>query len=202
MGGRSRAAAQLLSGLGFTQVYNLSGGISAWTGLVAEGPVEMNLDLITGMETPSDVLKLAFAMEHNLAGFYRAVQKNCYDGDLIELLNTLALVEDKHKNFIFDLYSSEEAHPLSLIEFETSVQTQIIEGGFKLEEFLTMNEKFLNSPKHLLDLSMMLETQALDLYLRLAHKSSKDGAKAAFHKIADEEKAHLAALSRLRDQRI
>ncbi|MCL5125479.1 MAG: hypothetical protein M1511_13485 [Deltaproteobacteria bacterium] len=93
MGGRSRVAAQLLSGFGFKQVYNLTGGIKAWNGVVAEGPVEINLDLISALETPTDVLKLAYGMEQNLAAFYREVERKSSDGDLIELLNTLALVD-------------------------------------------------------------------------------------------------------------
>ncbi len=32
IGGRSRVAAQLLSGLGFTEIYNLTGGIKAFKG--------------------------------------------------------------------------------------------------------------------------------------------------------------------------
>ena len=32
------------------------------------------------------------------------------------------------------------------------------------------NESYLDTVPHVLDLAMMLETQALDLYLRLAHR--------------------------------
>jgi rhodanese-related sulfurtransferase len=53
VGGRSLAAAQLLAGLGFKEVYNLQGGIKAWQGLKASGPKELNLDLVRGDETPS-----------------------------------------------------------------------------------------------------------------------------------------------------
>ena len=38
VGGRSRAAAQFLSGQGFNEVYNLSGGIKKWQGVKAGGP--------------------------------------------------------------------------------------------------------------------------------------------------------------------
>jgi rubrerythrin len=41
---------------------------------------------------------------------------------------------------------------------------------------------------------MALETQALDLYLRLARKSRQAQAGQALLEIAHEEKAHLAAL--------
>jgi rubrerythrin len=44
---------------------------------------------------------------------------------------------------------------------------------------------------------MMLETQALDLYLRFADKSSYSGSQRVLFKLADEEKAHLEALGQL-----
>jgi sulfur-carrier protein adenylyltransferase/sulfurtransferase len=201
MGGRSRVAAQLLSGFGFRQVYNLTGGIKAWNGLVAEGPVEMNLDLITGLETPTDILKLAYGMEQNLANFYREVEKKSSDDDLIELLNTLASVEDRHTHYVYSLYKSWETNPLSLEDFQKSVVSDVIESGLKLDDFLNSNRDFLKTASDLLDLSMMLETQALDFYLRLAQRSTKEESRSAFHKIADEEKAHLTSLSKLRDRR-
>jgi len=49
---------------------------------------------------------------------------------------------------------------------------------------------------------MMLETQALDLYLRFADKSTNAETKTILFKIAREEKAHLAALGRLLEETI
>src|SRR5574340_791346 len=43
IGGRSRVAAQLLSGQGFKEVYNIAGGIKAYRGEKATGPQEVNL---------------------------------------------------------------------------------------------------------------------------------------------------------------
>ena len=48
MGGRSRAAAEMLAGRGFQEVYSLKGGIKAWGGLLAGGPAEQGLGLISG----------------------------------------------------------------------------------------------------------------------------------------------------------
>ena len=168
---------------------------------MAEGPVGMNLDLISGLETPTDILKLAYGMEQNLANFYREVEKKSSDDDLIDLLNTLASVEEKHTQYVYSLYKSWEITPLSLKDFQKSVLSDVIESGLKLDDFLNSNRDFLKTASDLLDLSMMLETQALDLYLRLAQRSTKEESRSAFHKIADEEKAHLTLLSKLRDRR-
>jgi rubrerythrin len=48
---------------------------------------------------------------------------------------------------------------------------------------------------------MMLETQALDLYLRFADKAENKQTKDILHRIGDEEKGHLAALGDLRDKK-
>ncbi len=49
---------------------------------------------------------------------------------------------------------------------------------------------------------MMLETQGLDLYLRFADKSTHAQTKQVLFKVAEEEKAHLAALGRLLEEKI
>ena len=46
----------------------------AWNGLKAEGPVELNLDMVRGDETPVQIIKLAYGMEQSLADFYRTVR--------------------------------------------------------------------------------------------------------------------------------
>ena len=56
IGGRSRVAAQMLSGFGFKEVYNLAGGIKAYQGQKAAGPQELNLDLVRGDETPAEII--------------------------------------------------------------------------------------------------------------------------------------------------
>ena len=49
---------------------------------------------------------------------------------------------------------------------------------------------------------MMLETQALDLYLRFAHRCSQAPTREVLFDIADEEKAHLASLGRLLEAKL
>ena len=78
----------------------------------------------------------------------------------------------------------------------------ILEGGFDMAEFMEQNEPILKTVPNVIDLAMMLETQALDLYLRFADKSTNAETKDVLFKIAQEEKAHLAALGRLMDEKV
>jgi rubrerythrin len=48
---------------------------------------------------------------------------------------------------------------------------------------------------------MMLEIQALDLYLRFSQKTKNKDTKAVLFKLADEEKTHLALLGRWLDKK-
>jgi sulfur-carrier protein adenylyltransferase/sulfurtransferase len=201
IGGRSRVAAQLLSGRGFKEVYNLSGGIMAWNGLKAEGPVGLNMDLVRGDETPVQIIKLAYGMERSLGIFYRTVRTRTQDSELAHLLEMLITIEDKHKQYLLELYKSLEPSGISPETLEAHVLSTVMEGGFDSDDFIKQNEKFLNDVPSLLDLSMMLETQALDLYLRFADKSDNQESKDVLHRIGDEEKGHLAALANLRDKK-
>ncbi|MCP4666961.1 MAG: sulfurtransferase, partial [Deltaproteobacteria bacterium] len=57
----------------------------------------------------------------------------------------------------------------------------------------------MNTASGVLNIAMMLETQALDLYLRYSQKVEEEKSKTLLHNIADEEKAHLKSLGRLMD---
>ncbi|MEW6388379.1 MAG: rhodanese-like domain-containing protein [Thermodesulfobacteriota bacterium] len=200
IGGRSRVAAQLLSGYGFKEVYNLAGGIKAFQGLKAAGPRELNLDLVRGDESPSDIIRLACGMEKALENFYDILKAQTQDPELGALFSKLAAIEVQHQQKLFDRYAALNPSGPGRDGFEASVVTHILEGGYNFEEFLAKNEPLLKSAPEVLELALMLETQALDLYLRLADKCADRQTQEVLHALATEEKGHLAALGRLLDQ--
>jgi len=194
-------AAQLLAGHGFKHIYNLAGGIKAWQGEVAEGPVELNLDMVRGDEMPEEIIRLAYGMELSLGTFYRTAQATAGDTDVVALLDKLASVEDAHKQYLLQLQATMTGREISPKAMDGEVSQKALEGGFGTEDLLKNNQKFLHSIPDLLDLSMMVETQALDLYVRFANKTDSQETKRVLYRIADEEKGHLAALGRLRQEK-
>ena len=202
MGGRSRVAAQLLSGQGFEEIYNLKGGIKAWQGLEAAGPQELNLDMVRGDETPSEILELAYNMEDSLQTYYKEMHHRSEDQELRELLLKLASIEDKHKRTILDLNAKIQEPGGSTRISTINTDKMVLEGGFDMVEFMEQNEPLLKTVPNVIDLAMMLETQALDLYLRFAAKTSNAKTKDVLFKIAQEEKGHLAALGQLLEEKI
>lgn len=199
VGGRSRVAAQMLSGLGFKEVYNLKGGMKAWEGFQASGPRELNMDLVRGDESPAEMVRLSYNLENGLQKFYEDMKKRTKIKSIQILCEKLAQFEENHKERLADLYAKIEPLGKGLEGLGSGTVQGMMEGGFNIEEFTQQNALFLDEPHHLIDLAMMLETQALDLYLRFSQKSENKDTKEVLFKLADEEKAHLALLGRWLD---
>jgi rhodanese-related sulfurtransferase/rubrerythrin len=201
VGGRSRVSAQLLSGRGFQEVYNLSGGIKAYRGATASGPQELNLDVVRGDESPVEMLKLAFGLERALGIFYDTCLEQAEDKDLVDLFTKLARIELVHKQKVYDRYAALVPGTPDMATFEADMMPDLMEGGFHLNDFLTANKPWLKDRNQALELAMMLETQALDLYMRFAEKSQEEGTKKVLFTLADEEKVHVQAVSKLYDEK-
>lgn len=189
-------AAQLLIGQGFKEVYNFKGGMMSWQGLTASGPVELNLDLIRGDESPAEMIVIAFGMEGALQQFYLTVSEKVNDLEVASLLKNLAAVEEKHQQLLLGEYgglkNTEGESPLRL----ANQLPEILEGGFRFSDFLNQNQTAMQTLSGVLDLALMLETQALDLYLRFAEKTTEDSCKKVLYSLADQEKAHLSSLGK------
>ena len=201
VGGRSRVAAQMLSGWGFKEVYNLAGGIKAFSGPKATGPKELNLDLVTGDESPAAIIILAYGMEKALQLFYETLKQQSLDQELQELFGKLAQVEVRHEQRLFEVYGRVASGGADLATFESAIVPQTLEGGFSADEFLAANKSHLQTAPEVLDLAMMLETQALDLYLRFAGRCEQPQTKEVLYVLAGEEKAHLVSLGHLMEEK-
>lgn len=201
IGGRSRVAAQMLSGWGFKEVYNLAGGIKAFEGPKATGPQELNLSLVRGDEPPAEIITLAYSMEKALQLFYETLNQQTQDQEMQALFRQLAEVEVRHEDRLFEAYRQVDPGVKDRESFESTIVPTTLEGGFNAEEFLKTNKAHLKTPPQVLDLAMMLETQALDLYLRFADRCQQAQTREVLFRLASEEKAHLASLGRLLEEK-
>jgi len=195
VGGRSAAASQLLSGHEFREVYNLSGGIKAWEGAQATGPEAAGLELFTGEMEYGEAAILAYAMEDGLQRFYRQLEAQTADQEQRRLYGQLAGFEEKHKARLIEEYRQHHGGD-TIPEQEPG----IMEGGQRVAEFFARAKGQLSTPRDILELAMALETQALDLYSRMAQKSAAAETRAFFLSMADEEKQHLGFLARELDR--
>jgi rhodanese-related sulfurtransferase/rubrerythrin len=199
IGGRSRAAAQYLSGQGFKEVYNLKGGIAGWQDAKASGPAEMGMGYLTGDESAKEVIAVAYGMEQGLAEFYASVARNTEHQEVENLFTKLVGIEEKHKEKLYNLYLSIDPAAGGRDTLENQALSGVMEGAFTTEEFLEQNRSLLGNANHILSLAMMLETQAFDLYMRYSQKAKDQESRKVLLQIAEEEKAHVASLGRLVD---
>lgn len=199
MGGRSRAAAQLLAGEGFSDVYNMKGGIKAWKGLTALGPPDMGMSLLSGGESAIEIIGIAYGMEEGLGRVYHRMVEITRNPEAAETFQRLAGYEDKHKTRLFSLYQSLEPEGDEQTLIKSVANHPLVEGGFAPEAFLKEHGDEIETVPDILNVAMTLEAQAMDLYHRYAQALESRDAKTILYDIAEEEKGHLKRLGQLMD---
>lgn len=185
-GVRSKAASQLLLAHGFKDVYNMSGGIVAWQGEKAGGGELQGLEFFMDREF-ADVFQMAYAMEEGLRQLYLALADRAGDEQHRKLLARLAVFEESHKARLAAMFAPPG--------FSDGGKATVVEGGFDQQQILAHFSAQIATMKDILQLGMMLEAQALDLYTRLARKSEGGKSKELFDFLAKEEAAHLNSLA-------
>jgi rhodanese-related sulfurtransferase/rubrerythrin len=184
-GGRSRVAASLLEGQGFEDVTDMIGGIMAWQGHTAFGPMDLGVIEFSGRETPQEVVVKAYAMEHKLQVFYFERADLAETAERIELFMELAGFEDQHMDTLFSLYKKIMDQGMSRTLFEEVALSSVksaVEGGVDVGEYLSNNSEAFDSDQGVL-------------------QAEKPEARDTFNLLAREEKAHLKLLSRFMDRR-
>lgn len=191
-GGRSRAAAQLLEGYGFKEVYNVTGGIRKWLGRKASGPEIQGLDLISKDANYMSGITLSYGLEDGLQKFYARLAEKVESKDQRLLLERLAGFEDKHKAWLAEEY---QKHSADKNETATPQSDEgVMEGGRSVDQFLSRIRAEFLTMADIFDMALMFETQAMDLYSRLARQAEDSSARELFLTLVDEEKTHLGYL--------
>jgi rhodanese-related sulfurtransferase/rubrerythrin len=185
-GVRSKAASQLLLAEGFKDVYNLSGGIAAWKGEKVSGGELQGLEFFMDREFP-DVFQMAYAMEEGLRQLYLGLVDRVTNIENKKFLERLAAFEDGHKAMLVAMFAPED--------FSGNDESTIMEGGLDRQQILAHFDSQLERMEDILQLGMMLEAQAQDLYTRLARKSEVGKSRQLFHFLAQEEARHLSYLT-------
>ena len=196
IGGRSRVAAQMLASRGFGEVYNLSGGIKAWTHKKAIGREDLGLDLFSGREAPLETLGVAYSLEAGLRDFYHSMAKKAADEGTAALFEKLAAMEVIHQDRLLIEYNRLAGTAFDRQAFESQLVDDQTEGGLTTEEYLARYQPDLNAPREIISLAMSIEAQAMDLYQRAAARAETDDVKTMLIKMAGEEHAHLTQLGR------
>jgi rhodanese-related sulfurtransferase/rubrerythrin len=200
VGGRSRVAAQMLSGKGFQPVYNLKGGFKAWNGEAAAGPRTSGLELFSGSESLRDLIVTAYGLELGLQEFYESMQSRVENSEVAQLFGKLARIEEAHQERIYKEYVRLDPDVRDRQSFEQSVVVRALEGGMTTNEMLDRMRPVQESTSGILEMAMSIEAQALDLYHRAAEVQSDEAGQEFLEQLVNEERSHLAQLGRLMEQ--
>lgn len=194
-------AAQLLAGKGFSQIYNLSGGIKAWQSEVAVGDQTEGLALFSGDESVASALMVAYGLEAGLRDFYLSMASKDFHPAVQKLFGDLAEIEVKHQQRLLDTYADLTGQPANKADFEAAVDGHL-EGGLSTEDFLARFTSDIDQAVDVISMAMAIEAQALDLYQRAGDNSTLPESRTAFERIANEEKAHLKRLGELMEAQV
>jgi rubrerythrin len=175
----------------------------AWQGDKVGGGELQGVEFFMDREFP-DVFQMAYAMEEGLRQLYLGLVDRVGDEKSREMLERLAGFEEGHKAMLTAMFAPEyfsgsddgQGRPNAAgVREGVSGEAKIVEGGLDRQQIMDHFHPQLETMQGILQLGMMLEAQALDLYTRLARKSEMGKNRELFSFLAKEEGRHLSYLT-------
>ncbi|MEW6602526.1 MAG: rhodanese-like domain-containing protein [Nitrospirota bacterium] len=201
-GPRSRSAAALLKRQGSDDVYYMDGGIDAWNGLVASGSYETGLFLLEGIENVEDLVTLAWALEDGTGTFYAQMRELSEDEEARQVFESLMKAEQNHKSKLLEAYRHITGKEINDEKIRTQTIRGHMEGGVSVDELVGILKKERAAVREILEVSMQVESNSLDLYMKMLTKVQDVSARKALNVLIEEEKAHLIKLGALLESKI
>jgi rubrerythrin len=192
----------MLRTAGFRNAFNMAGGIKAWQGWIAAGPPEAGEAFFTPANDPDELIALAWLLEDGSRKFYSAVASMQRSPESAQLFLALVEAEDHHKEMLRSLYR-EVAGKEPGSDFPRNMPIaqgadDRMEGNVGVSEVLAWaNGK---EARDLLELSMALETDSYDRYIKMSRRVPGEKAKKVFAHLVAEEKDHLSRMAELLDR--
>lgn len=190
----------MLSNRGFDAT-SMNGGIDAWNGLVSKASVGQGMYLIDGDETVEEIIALAYGLEEGSRRFYRELAERSAAPEAKGLFETLHDAEIRHEERLWERFRALAGKVGERQEFERTLVPRALEGGNTPDQMLSRHPGAGKESGESLDLAMALETDALDLYLRMADSFEDTDIQTVFLDLAGEERTHLEKLGGLRGRK-
>jgi rubrerythrin len=179
----------------------MEGGIQAWKGLRATGAPEAGMAYFDPAKRPEELIALACMLEEGSSGFYQEMSKTKAPGAMT-LFRELSADEEKHKASLFKAYEKfiskepDPGFPRSLVSLEPGVD--YLEGGIVLNKAL----EWLRGKdfKEVLEFSISLEVNAIDLYIKMERRVAGKEPKGIFQVLSNQERNHLQRLTTAREK--
>ena len=182
-------------------MYSMEGGIQAWKGLRAAGAPEAGMAYFDPAKRPEELIALAWMLEEGSIAFYQEMSKMKAPGAM-SLFRELSADEEKHKSSLSKAYEKifankpDPGFPRSLVSLEPGVD--YLEGGVVLRKALEWAQG--KDLKEVLEFSISLEVNAVDLYIKMERRVEGKEAKEVFRVLSNQERNHLQRLTAAREK--
>jgi rubrerythrin len=178
----------------------MEGGMHAWQGLTAAGAPEAGMSFFTVSSRPEELIALGWVLEDGSRRFYAFLADTLVTSDAIKLFTDLSAAENHHKASLLGLYRdvAKKEPGADFPQGVIAADEDRMEGGVKLSEALTWAKD--KDARALLELSMALETDSYDLYIKMSRRVEDEKAKRVFDRLIEEEKEHLRRMAALMDR--
>ncbi len=195
-GQRSYSAASFLKGVGFQEVYSMSGGINAWEGLEAQGAYDAGLFLLQDATTLEELVTIGWALEDGTGRFYKEVEGLIDKADkaVVGLFSQLATAESRHKETLMSAYNKITGGETRLREDILEKHKDLMESGTSISNAIAAIKRAKNPAINILELAMQIEINSLDLYSKILKGSQDKAVIELMGQIIEEEKGHLRRL--------
>jgi rubrerythrin len=175
----------------------MEGGIHAWKGLRATGAPDAGMAYFEPAKKSEELIALAWILEEGSCKFYEQAGIDKKGPEAVVLFQQLWNDEEKHKSSLFKVYQklsgkdSDPGFPRSLVSLEPG--DDYLEGGIGLKKALEWSRG--KDLKDILEFSVSLEVNSIDLYIKMERGAVGKEAKEVFLTLSNQERSHLKRLS-------
>jgi len=189
---RGGNGAAMLLNAGFSDVWNMTGGIMAWKGMVATGAPEAGMVWFDAAKNPEDTVTLAWILEGGAKTFYEKMAEQFAPSEAADLFDNLAHAEAHHMaalRALFQNITGRQQDPLTPGEVAAK---DTMEGGISVRKALAWAER--QKAIDVLEFAVAMEVNAYDRYLKVMQTVKESRSREVLEKLAQEEKVHLDRL--------
>lgn len=190
-GKRSVAASVFAStGKWFTgTIYNMLGGILEWDGEIVPDMPNIKVFDISGSEEA--LLYQAMNLEKGAHRFYQLVLDLFENAPFAPVMEELVTAEEKHAKMIYDFWKEYHENAPSFEEVYDSLPGDILEGGQDFDTLTATLKKPETQCQDIIDMAILIEFSAYDLYRTMAHKYKGTDMEKPFTVLSQSEKDHM-----------
>ncbi len=129
--------------------------------------------------------------------FYAGIAGLTSDAEAKGIFTTISEAEAKHKTNILRAYTLVTGENVSEDILNKEPLKGVMEGGVRIEDAIGFLRKQGKALLDMLEIAMQVETNSLDLYIKMFRNIDDKSAKDIFGSLIEEEKLHMSKLGKL-----